>query len=127
MRLFPALPGAIGLGLVMTCAPAAAQQAQLVEQLKAMRQQLDQQRVRIDALERQLGTQLGTPPPARLDNLRGTGTTVDAAPPPGAVGPAPQAAARAPEVAPIFESSWSNRRSSTATRPATAWRWSATR
>jgi opacity protein-like surface antigen len=104
MRLFSALPGAIGLGLVMTCAPAAAQQAQLVEQLKAMRQQLDQQRVRIDALERQLGARLGTTPPARLDDLRGTGTAIGAPPPPGAVGPAPQAAARAPEVAPIFES-----------------------
>ena len=97
MRIFPALPGAIGLGLFMACGPAAAQQAQLIEQLKAMRQQLEQQRARIDALER-----------ARLDDLRGTGMAADAAPPPGAVGPGvgreSQPAARAPEVAPIFES-----------------------
>lgn len=96
MRIFPALPGAIGLGLFMACGPAAAQQAQLIEQLKAMRQQLEQQRARIDALER-----------ARLDDLRGAGMTADAAPPPGAVGPevGPESQpARAPEVAPIFES-----------------------
>ncbi len=97
MRMFPALPGAIGLGLIMTCMPAAAQQAQLIEAMKTMRQQLAQQRARIDALERQLGA-------ARLDDLRGKGAAADAAPPPGAVGPAPQAAARAPEVAPIFDS-----------------------
>ena len=95
MRMFPALPGAIGLGLVMTCTPAAAQQAQLIEAVKAMRQQLDRQQARIDALERQLGD-------ARLADLRGKGTAADAAPPPGAVGPV--VAARAPEVAPIFES-----------------------
>jgi len=107
MRVFPALPGAIGL--ILACGPAAAQQAQLIDAVKAMRQQLDQQRARIDALERELGA-------ARLDDLRGKGTVTsgatsdatsaaaDAAPPPGAVGPAPQAAARAPEVAPIFES-----------------------
>jgi hypothetical protein len=95
MRIFPALPGAIGLGLIMTCTPAAAQQAQLIEAVKAMRQQLDRQQARIDALERQLGD-------ARLADLRGKGTAADAAPPPGAVGPV--VAARAPEVAPIFES-----------------------
>jgi opacity protein-like surface antigen len=95
MRLFPALPGAIGL--ILACAPAAAQQAQLVEQLQSLRQQLERQRVRIDALERQLGS-------AGLDDLRGTGPAADAAPPPGAVGAAPQSAARAPAVAPIFES-----------------------
>jgi hypothetical protein len=60
-----------------------------------MRQQLDRQQARIDALERQLGD-------ARLADLRGKGTAADAAPPPGAVGPV--VAARAPEVAPIFES-----------------------
>jgi hypothetical protein len=98
MRLSPALPGAIGL--ILACGPAAAQQAQLVEQLRAMRQQLEQQRARIDALERQLNAA----PPARLDNLRGTGTAADAAPPPGAVGPAPQTPPRSPDVAPIFES-----------------------
>ena len=101
MQIFPALPGAIGLGLVLACGPAAAQQAELIDAVKAMRQQLDQQRARIDALERQLGA-------ARLGDLRGKGgatsAAADAAPPPGAVGPAPQAAARAPEVAPIFES-----------------------
>ncbi|WP_371831828.1 PspA/IM30 family protein [Massilia cellulosiltytica] len=97
MRMFPALPGALGLGLIMTCTPAAAQQAQLIDQLRAMRQQLDQQRARIDALERQLGA-------SRLDDVRGKGTAADAAPPPGAVGSAPQGSARAPEVAPIFES-----------------------
>jgi hypothetical protein len=100
MRIFPALPGAIGLGLIVATVPAAAQQTQLIEQLRIMREQLDRQQARIDALERQLGTV----PPARLDDLRGTGPTVDAAPPQGTVGAAPQAAARAPEVAPIFES-----------------------
>jgi hypothetical protein len=104
MRRNPALPGAIGLGLIMACGPAAAQQAQLIDELKAMRQQLDQQRARIDALERQLGAA----PSPRLDDLRAKGAATsapaDAAPTPGAVGPAPQSAARAPEVAPIFES-----------------------
>jgi hypothetical protein len=101
MRRNPALSGAIGFSLILACGPAAARQAQLIEQLKTMRQQLDRQQARIDALERQLGAD-------RLDSVRGKGpatsAAADAAPPPGAVGPAPQAAARAPEVAPIFES-----------------------
>jgi hypothetical protein len=90
------LPGAIGLGLALSCNPALAD-ADLKAQLQAMRQQLDQQRARIDALERQLGAA-----PSRLDDVRGRGPAAD--PPPAAVGPAPQGPAKAPEVAPLFES-----------------------
>jgi hypothetical protein len=90
------LPGAIGLGLTLSCTPAAAD-ADLKAQLQAMRQQLDQQRARIDALERQLGAA-----PSRLDDVRGRGPTTD--PAPVAVGPAPQSPAKPPEVAPLFDS-----------------------
>jgi len=88
------LPGAIGLGLALSCTPAAAD-ADLKAQLQAMRQQLDQQRARIDALERQLGA-------SRLDDVRGRGPAAD--PAPVAVGPAPQSSAKPPEVAPLFDS-----------------------
>jgi opacity protein-like surface antigen len=72
-----------------------------MEQVRALRQQLDLQRARIDALERQLGTAA----PDRLNDVRGTGPApADAAPPAAAVGAAPQQAGRGPEVAPIFES-----------------------
>jgi hypothetical protein len=106
MRTQRALQGALGFGLILSCAPAPAQadagvQVQLVQQLRALRQQLDLQRARIDALERQLDAT----PPARLDALRGTGAVaVDPAPPSAAVGTAPARATRPPEVAPIFES-----------------------
>ena len=74
MRMIPALPGAIGLGLILACGPAAAQQAQLIEAIKAMRQQLDQQRVRLEALERQLGDMLGLKVKVANDGSRGTVT-----------------------------------------------------
>ena len=95
MRTLPALSGAFGLGMALTCAPAAAQSApDLAAQLRAMRQQLDQQRARIDALERQLDARAAAAP-ARLDALRGTGSPAATAAPDD---PAP------PAVAPIFAS-----------------------
>jgi hypothetical protein len=95
MRTLPALSGAFGLGMALSCAPAAAQSAPgLAAQLQAMRQQLDQQRARIDALERQLDARAAAAP-ARLDTLRGTGNPAATAAPED---PAP------PAVAPIFES-----------------------
>jgi len=99
MRTLPALSGALGLGMTLTCTLAAAQSGpDLATTLQAMRQQLDQQRARIDALERQLRIDAGTAPP-RLDDLRGMG---DARP--AAVGRSAQEDAQAPAVAPIFES-----------------------
>ncbi|MBW8897724.1 MAG: acetate kinase [Massilia sp.] len=79
--------------MTLSCTPAAAQSGpDLATTLQAMRQQLDQQRARIDALERQL----------RIDDLRGTGG--GNAPGPAAVGRSPQEEPQAPTVAPIFES-----------------------
>jgi len=99
MRTLPALSGALGLGMTLSCTLAAAQSGpDLATTLQAMRQQLDQQRARIDALERQLHIDAGTAPP-RLDDLRGMG---DAGP--AAVGRPAQEDAQAPAVAPIFES-----------------------
>jgi hypothetical protein len=102
MRTLPALTGALGLGMTLSCTAAPGQSGpDLDAALQAMRQQLEQQRARIDALERQLHTRPAAAP-ARLDDLRGTGGAADPAPAP--VGPAPQDDARAPAVAPIFES-----------------------
>lgn len=121
MQKFPALSTAIGVSLILAAFPAGAQSPDLLEQLKIMRQQLEEQRVRVDELERQLRAS-GVAQPTQLDKLRGTGaaavadtgqqTDNGAAPPPSpqpvnggnAVGRPPSEAARAPQVAPIFES-----------------------
>jgi hypothetical protein len=101
MRTLPALSGALGLGMALSCTLAAAQSGpDLAAALQAMRQQLEQQRARIDALERQLHADAAAAP-SRLDDLRGMG---DADTAPVAVGRAPQEPAQAPAVAPIFES-----------------------
>jgi hypothetical protein len=86
----PALYSVIGLSVALACLPAGAQTGtDLSEQLKIMRQQLDEQRARVDDLERQLRTSgvknsNNTVSPAsagQLGQLRGTGPL-----------PAPQAA-----------------------------------
>jgi hypothetical protein len=129
MPKIPALSFAIGVSLVLAAFPAGAQSPDLLEQLKIMRQQLEEQRARVDELERQLRAS-GVAAPSQLDKLRGTGPTpiADAgqqqdnggAPPPSpqpqpqpqpqpmvaanTVGRPPSAESRAPQVAPIFES-----------------------
>jgi hypothetical protein len=72
MQKFPALSSAIGVSLILAAFPAGAQSTDLLEQLKIMRQQLEEQRARVDELERQLRAS-GVAPSAQLDNLRGTG------------------------------------------------------
>jgi hypothetical protein len=72
MPKIPALSFAIGVSLVLAAFPAGAQSPDLLEQLKIMRQQLEEQRARVDELERQLRAS-GVAAPSQLDNLRGTG------------------------------------------------------
>jgi len=73
MHKIPALNSVIGLAVALACIPAGAQTApDLLEQLKVMRQQLEEQRARVDNLERQLRA-AGAVAPKQLDNLRGTG------------------------------------------------------
>jgi len=72
MPKIPALSFAIGVSLVLAAFPAGAQSPDLMEQLKIMRQQLEEQRARVDALERQLRAN-GVAGPSQLDNMRGTG------------------------------------------------------
>jgi hypothetical protein len=104
MRTLPALSGALGLGMALSCTLAAAQSGpDLAATLQAMRQQLEQQRARIDALERQLHAEAGTAS-IPLDDLRGTGSAADTPSGPPAAGRSPQEDAQAPAVAPIFES-----------------------
>ena len=70
-----------GASLALATLPAAAQTGpELLEQIKIMRQQLEEQRARVDDLERQLRAAGTTPAPAdptaspsRLAGLRGTG------------------------------------------------------
>jgi hypothetical protein len=120
MQKFPALSSALGLSLVLAAYPAGAQSGpDLLEQLKIMRQQLEEQRARVDELERQLRAS-GVAPARQLDSLRGTGPALAgngqqqdgggaAASAPqqpnggNAVGRAPDPATRTPQVAPIFE------------------------
>lgn len=81
MKKNPALYGLISASLALAALPAGAQNStDLQEQIKIMRQQLDEQRARVDDLERQLHASGATPAPAvpatpanRLDDLRGTG------------------------------------------------------
>jgi hypothetical protein len=76
----------IGLSVALACLPAGAQTGpELLEQLKIMRQQLEQQRARVDDLERQLRasgiTNGGAAANAdQLGRLRGTGPAVAAQP-----------------------------------------------
>lgn len=72
MQKFPALSTAIGVSLILAAFPAGAQSPDLLEQLKIMRQQLEEQRARVDELERQLRAS-GVAQPTQLDKLRGTG------------------------------------------------------
>jgi hypothetical protein len=112
MQKIPALYGVIGVSVALAAFPAGAQSGpDLLEQLKIMRQQLEEQRARVDELERQLrasGVAAPAKPavaaPAQLERMRGTGNVLaDAGQAQGdaAVGRPP--APRAPEVAPIFE------------------------
>jgi hypothetical protein len=125
MQKIPALYSVIGVSVALACIPAGAQSGpDLLEQLKIMRQQLEEQRTRVDELERQLrasgvAASQAVPGPAtagQLEGLRGTGGNLagaDAgqasagqpasADPSSAVGRAPAQASRAPEVAQIFE------------------------
>jgi hypothetical protein len=85
MQKFPALSLAIGVSLILAAFPAGAQSPDLLEQLKIMRQQLEEQRARVDELERQLRAS-GVAQPSQLDQLRGTGNPQ----------PAPMATAQLP-------------------------------
>jgi hypothetical protein len=79
MQRIPALYSVIGVSVALACIPAGAQTGpDLLEQLKIMRQQLEQQRARVDDLERQLRAsgirEPGAPANAgQLERLRGTG------------------------------------------------------
>jgi len=78
MQRIPALYSVIGLAAALAAIPAGAQDPDLLAQLKIMRQQLDEQRARVDALERQvraagLAPDGGAASTARLAGLRGTG------------------------------------------------------
>lgn len=93
MQKVPALYGVIGVSVALAAIPAGAQSGpDLLEQLKIMRQQLEEQRARVDELERQLRASGVAPPantataaaPSQLERLRGTGNL-----------PAPQADAPA--------------------------------
>ena len=78
MQKIPALYGVIGVSVALAAIPAGAQSGpDLLEQLKIMRQQLEEQRARVDELERQLRASGIAPPaaaaPSQLERLRGTG------------------------------------------------------
>ena len=116
MRMFSmCVAGMVGAGVALTGAPVAAQTAEeLAARVKLLREELAQQRSRVDALERQIeAVRTGSTArasSARLDGTRGTGSgaagpaaTAAADPGGGAVGRAPQTDGRPPEVAPIFE------------------------
>jgi len=106
MQKIPALYSVIGLAAALACIPAGAQTApDLAEQLKIMRQQLEQQRARVDDLERQLRASgvkapVGTASPSQLERLRGTGPVVGTdwanSPAPGGAAPANSVTAGTP-------------------------------
>src|SRR4051812_32378372 len=114
MQKLPALSSVIGISLALAFGSASAQSTpELLEQLKVMRQQLEEQRARVDALERQLRAgAVASAPATQLDNLRGTGPVpaqpqqqdalrADAAPPaPGTPVPAP--APLVPATPPVY-------------------------
>jgi hypothetical protein len=96
MQSLSALYGAIGVSMAVAGAPAAAQadadaHTNLANQVKSMRQQLEAQRARIDALERQLRTG-GAGPNVAPGEARSVGAA-----------PAPARQQQAPEVASLFE------------------------
>jgi hypothetical protein len=94
MRQLPVL-----IAGVLAAAPVAAQtNDELAAQLKSLREELAQQRARVEQLERQAGKVPAPAPPAVLADVRGAGVAEDAA-----VGRAPAADGRPPAVAPIFE------------------------
>ncbi len=106
MRQLPALLA----GVLLASGPVHAQTMdELAAQLKSMREELAQQRARVEQLERQAGVVAApapapapVPAPVRvLADTRGAGTADDA----GAVGRAPPTDGRPPAVAPIFEQS----------------------
>jgi hypothetical protein len=73
MPRMPALYSVIGAAVALAAIPAGAQSGpDLLEQLKIMRQQLEQQRLRVDELERQLRASSAAPA-SQLEGLRGTG------------------------------------------------------
>jgi hypothetical protein len=89
MPRIPALCSVIGASVALAAIPAGAQSGpDLLEQLKIMRQQLEQQRLRVDELERQLRAG-GAVPAGQLAGLRGTGN-VAAPQDQAAAGGAPQ-------------------------------------
>jgi len=70
MQKIPALYGVIGVSVALAAIPAGAQSGpDLLEQLKIMRQQLEEQRARVDELERQLRAS-GVAPPANTATSR---------------------------------------------------------
>jgi hypothetical protein len=72
MQRIPAMYSVMGLAAALACLPAGAQSGpDLAEELKIMRQQLEQQRARVDALERELRTSRASS--GQLEQLRGTG------------------------------------------------------
>jgi hypothetical protein len=82
MQKIPALYSVIGVSVALATIPAGAQSGpDLLEQLKIMRQQLEEQRARVDELERQLRASGVAPPantataaaPSQLERMRGTG------------------------------------------------------
>ncbi|WP_075791228.1 acetate kinase [Massilia putida] len=74
MQKIPALYSVIGVSVALAAIPAGAQSGpDLLEQLKIMRQQLEEQRARVDELERQLRASGVAAAPAQLDKMRGTG------------------------------------------------------
>jgi hypothetical protein len=74
MQKIPALYSVIGVSVALAAIPAGAQSGpDLLEQLKIMRQQLEEQRARVDELERQLRASGVAAGPSQLDKMRGTG------------------------------------------------------
>jgi hypothetical protein len=107
MQRIPALYSVIGLAAALAAIPAEAQDPDLLQQLKIMRQQLEDQRARVDDLERQVraagivpsANTANTATASRLEGLRGTGNLP--APQDGSNGaPAPVAAAQQPAAQP---------------------------
>jgi len=132
MRTLPAfMAAALGASAALSSAPLHAQSNEdMAAQLKSMREELGQQRARVEQLERQLGVRTPSAPaaaptsaaanapppgagpvipqPPRRNVPDAGGGTPASTPPPlvvdsGAVGRAPQTNGRPPEVAPIFE------------------------
>ena len=109
MRKFSTLvAGVLGAGVALAGPAVQAQTTdELSARIKALREELAQQRARVDALEREIDA-VRAAPAKRLDSTRGTGpaavvATAAADPAGAAVGQAPPSDGRPPEVAPLFE------------------------